>query len=853
MYKPVLLLALLSNVLFAAAPGITLQVSSETAPPGGYAQFKIALTTPALVSGGSVIMNFDPAIFGPATGLAALSATGDQTGSATLAGQQVVATFTSSSFGFGQLPDLPILVVTVPVLATAKIGATASITASSTIGAVNPGTFTVGGSLSIQNVTPGGGLLPSGTVVAIDGTGFDASTTVTIDGVSISSTQLVSAQQINLTLAGSTEMTGKHVDVANAEGATVDYFASLPGVVTSPFAGGNLGILILPSLPSPTYTAVQWLLNAEAPGWYECLQNPNAFPVTTIFYWVIPDGVTTTQTVIIPPYGQYIAPSLNEGIGAYYMTVSAPIRMAQVFDSIGDRFYENQSFQVTPPMQMTSLGELGVGQPGALSRAWSWQVGTQAPAPQTAGTFSAFPLKVSFSGGADAWLNVTTTNGAPTSYQFTMTPVVTGLDVGSYSGTVTLTPQLPPDLAQFAPGSVSIAVTLTVTAQPQLLSDGGSTVPFSMVLGAAPPTQAYPVMTNGNPAAFTASVTPNSGNWLSVTPSSGTAPATLTLAVNPAGLTAGSYQSSFVIQGPINTLNVAVTLTISNSWPWNPGRLPGLAHVFAAAWAGRAHPAAVHRRAYTHATSHGFRQHTVRSRLADRDAGRNGGANVNATAMNLGPGTYQGTVTITSPLNLVATVPVTLIVAFTTRTRTIGRRPRRHHADRAGGHYRDRESQRDLHQRAAVLRDRHLVSSNFEFAVLQLPACVTEQLIASRQDRTIGLSGSTRNLPRIDHHQLERRLRDRPCYAFTRLLRRLLAPGNELHRQLRLRMIPGSISPGELITYVRLRSRQPAREPPTERRSHGENDARRDAGSDQCRPGSDDLHFHRTAKRNRTL
>ena len=98
-----------------------------------------------------------------------------------------------------------------------------------------------------------------------------------------------------------------------------------------------------------------------------------------------------------------------------------------------------------------------------------------------------------------------------------MTPVVTGLDVGSYSGTVTLTPQLPPDLAQFAPGSVSIAVTLTVTAQPQLLSDGGSTVPFSMVLGAAPPTQAYPVMTNGNNRRASAAWLRTRGNWLSVT------------------------------------------------------------------------------------------------------------------------------------------------------------------------------------------------------------------------------------------------------------------------------------------------------------------------------------------------
>ena len=51
----------------------------------------------------------------------------------------------------------------------------------------NPGTFTVGGTLSIQDVTPAVGLLPAGTVLTINGTGFDATTTVAIDGVSLCS------------------------------------------------------------------------------------------------------------------------------------------------------------------------------------------------------------------------------------------------------------------------------------------------------------------------------------------------------------------------------------------------------------------------------------------------------------------------------------------------------------------------------------------------------------------------------------------------------------------------------------------------------------------------------------------
>ncbi len=56
----------------------------------------------------------------------------------------------------------------------------------------------------MQSVTSGGGLLPAGTVVEIDGTGFDASTGVAIDGVSLASVQYVSRQVVKVTLGGAT-------------------------------------------------------------------------------------------------------------------------------------------------------------------------------------------------------------------------------------------------------------------------------------------------------------------------------------------------------------------------------------------------------------------------------------------------------------------------------------------------------------------------------------------------------------------------------------------------------------------------------------------------------------------------
>ncbi len=666
MYKPVLLLALLSNVVFAAAPGITLQVSSETAPSGGYAQFKISLTTPTLVSSASVNMNFDPTIFGNIASVAAFSATGDQTGYATPKGMNVLASFTSASAGIGQLPDLPIFVVTVPVLATAKIGATFSIAASATIGAktvtVNPGTFTVDGTLSIQNVTPGGGLLPTGTVVMINGAGFDATTIVTIDGVSLASTQLISAQQISVTLGGATEMTGKHVRVSTPAGESVDYFASLPNTITGSYVNGN--VLILPSLPSPAYTAVQWNFDPDTGQvqWYSCLQNPNSFPVTAVYYTANPTQAATSQSVVIAPYGQYIAFTYG-GIGSVYMTASAPLRMAQAVDYTGDPAAEEHRVSVSPAPQMTSLGNIGIELSANSGGAWTWQSGAPAPAPETVSLFSGAPFTLSVSSGASAWLNVTPASGNPGFTMLTLTPVVSNLAAGTYTGTVTLTPQLTPDLAQFAPGSVSIAVTITVTAQPQLLSDGGSTVPFSTVLGSAPSSQTYPVTSNGNPAAFNVILPPIAASWLSVSPLSGTTPATLTLAANPAGLTAGSYQSSFVIQGPNNSLNVAVTLTISSPGPGSLVVSPAsLTFSLTPGQAAPSQPQFIAVHTPTPPVTVSASTQSGSGWLTATSAG-GVGVDVNATAVNLGPGTYTGTVTITSPLNLVAIVPVTLIVA----------------------------------------------------------------------------------------------------------------------------------------------------------------------------------------------
>src|SRR5271168_2635523 len=112
----------------ASAANLALQVSSNTAPPGGWTQITVSAATPALIAGGRIVVNFDPSVFGPIGNVAVFSAAGDAGGVAVVVGQSMNVTFNAASAGIGQLPGLPVLTVTVPVLASAVTGTVRAIT-----------------------------------------------------------------------------------------------------------------------------------------------------------------------------------------------------------------------------------------------------------------------------------------------------------------------------------------------------------------------------------------------------------------------------------------------------------------------------------------------------------------------------------------------------------------------------------------------------------------------------------------------------------------------------------------------------------------------------------------------------
>ncbi|MFN7992130.1 MAG: hypothetical protein U0Q18_00920 [Bryobacteraceae bacterium] len=683
------------SVLPAQVPSkpLNVRIAVATAPPGGTTQIQVFAAAPARVAVGSISMDLDPTVFGDVAQVAVLSAEGDASGYAHVDGRHVDATFTSSSGGIGQVPDLPMLVISAPVSATAAPDARAEVTldASQSTWAdalqnsyavsVTPAEFQAGGRFSVASVTPGSGLAPAGTVLRVSGTGFDASSTVTADGVALASTKVISPQEIDVTLAGSTELTGRHFHITS-EGAAVEFYSappSAPSQPPSPFTAccDNWSLPgIQPLMALPTFTSFSTgntlIERAQTVSGY-ALFNQNANPVTVTFGSVNASfaELLGTETLAIPPntlYFLYMNDLINDlGLeGTLVVTASAPIQGL-------DFEYTGQIYPWSPPTAFTSwlAPPSGGITPWPLQVllnqnivVWSWQQGKPAPSNVTVGTNGSFPFEVTVQPSSSAWLKVSPLSGtAPAS--LTLSPNPVNLQPGTYKATVSVIPVVPPSVSSVVtPQPSTIDVSLTVSTVPILSWSGAND--FYLPVGSAPATQNLTITSNGDAAIFSfRTSTTSGGNWLSVSPLSRVTPATLAVTVNAGQLAPGSYAGSVVITGPANSLTIPVWLTVPP--PPEPGKI-------------MAEPPSVSLVLVSGSASEGGATITFDPRpiYISRALGISGGnwltANVFATDVNpvieiqasaagLASGTYTGSVTVNSTSGQGSTViPVTLTV-----------------------------------------------------------------------------------------------------------------------------------------------------------------------------------------------
>jgi len=146
------------------------------------------------------------------------------------------------------------------------------------------------------------------------------------------------------------------------------------------------------------------------------------------------------------------------------------------------------------------------------------------------------------------WLAVSSSGSTAAGQNVVSVSVNSGLlSAGTYTGTVTITATT----AGIGNSPVTIPVTLQVTTGTLSLST--NTLGFTYIPGGSIPV-AQAVQVSGGGSALNFTVAANSGtagvNWLSVTPTSGTTPGTLSISVNPTGLAAGTYGGSVVVTAP---------------------------------------------------------------------------------------------------------------------------------------------------------------------------------------------------------------------------------------------------------------------------------------------------------------
>ena len=195
-------------------------------------------------------------------------------------------------------------------------------------------------------------------------------------------------------------------------------------------------------------------------------------------------------------------------------------------------------------------------EPAALS--FNYQTGGATPSPRVfvlSNTGASLSVNVTTSGGS--WLTA-----APSSTQSPVAVLVSvnplGVQPGTYSGAVVVTQ------SGNQANSISVPVTLTVSATPLLSADRDELVFYAQTGGAAPVAKSFTVSSTGAAFNYTAAASVGA-NWLSVTQSGPATGTSVSATVNPGSLPAGVYSAFITLTPAIQAtpvVNLPVTLHV---------------------------------------------------------------------------------------------------------------------------------------------------------------------------------------------------------------------------------------------------------------------------------------------------
>ncbi len=196
----------------------------------------------------------------------------------------------------------------------------------------------------------------------------------------------------------------------------------------------------------------------------------------------------------------------------------------------------------------------------------------------TDGSALSFSATASTPDAPVSWLYLGSSSGTTQQYiQVQISPI--GLPVGVYNGSITINAT---NSASLPSGSFTLPVVLTVSANTTVAVTPTS-LSFTQAQGAAPPAaQQLTLTATGGSTTYTAAVTQvTGGNWLQISPESGTAttsPSTIAATVAQNTLSPGTYKSTITLTflnsaSPTTTIPVTLTVTSAQTVSVSPTSL----------------------------------------------------------------------------------------------------------------------------------------------------------------------------------------------------------------------------------------------------------------------------------------
>jgi hypothetical protein len=296
------------------------------------AQMKVLLTSPKPITSGNMSVDMSDVSFDSIDGIALFSDTGDADGVALVDGGKVNVQFVSPNGTLGTGAEYPLLTVALTLKNSLSPGQSFPVNLNQSSSAwqtllgapvafeFKQGAIQVGGSVSITNVLPGGGVLPAGGKFTVYGMGFSPKTKISIRNANASSVQYISPTQFQVTLHEAALLDGVLITAQNPDNSTDTYYSYLRGVPI----GKSTRSLLAKAVPVFSInTAYEAILPATIssqvnPSYFTgfAMQNPNAVAASVTLESHSANGSLLRSVAVTLPPGTRIMRELSEWFGA---------------------------------------------------------------------------------------------------------------------------------------------------------------------------------------------------------------------------------------------------------------------------------------------------------------------------------------------------------------------------------------------------------------------------------------------------------------------------------------------------------------------------------------------------------